>query len=466
MMRYIQLAVAALSVVLGLWVGTHDPLDGLSVQAMRGFGVILWAVGFWISQIIPEYITGLMMCVLWVLTGAAAFPKAFSNFGNNTWWLIVSAFALGAAVGKCGLLRRIALVVLKLFSPTFKGQVLGIIASGTIVSPLIPSMNAKGALSSPIVLALSRALGYEDKSKGAAGLFGASFVVFCLSGLIFMSASVTNYVLLGLTPKEAQAGITWTSWFVNALPWGVVVIGATALFVIFAYNPGNVKTVSTTYVVDELKKLGRMSRNERITATIMLCTLFLWMFESVHKISAGVVGVSAMCALLAFKVIDREDFRSRIDWAALVFIGATLNMAVILQELKIDKWLGHVLEPYLGDFLANPYLLVLAVGILMPLMRFIFVSITSAAVLFVLVLSPLMMAHGMHPWIIVFLAYTYGGVFIMPYMNSMFLCSYYSISGEMCYHKQLLPLAFAYSAFCIAASMISIPYWRWIGLIK
>ena len=30
----------------------------------------------------------------------------------------------------------------------------------------------------------------------------------------------------------------------------------------------------------------------------------------------------------------------------------------------------------------------------------------------------------------------------------------------------LLPLAFAYSAFCIAASMISIPYWRWIGLIK
>ena len=95
---------------------------------------------------------------------------------------MVGAFGLGSIAGKTGLLRRISLWVLSLFPPTFNGQVLGLLASGTVIGPLVPSMNAKAALSSPISLAISDSLGVERKSPAASGLLGA-----CYGGFVLMA---------------------------------------------------------------------------------------------------------------------------------------------------------------------------------------------------------------------------------------------------------------------------------------
>ncbi|SDF51139.1 SLC13 family permease [Sporomusa acidovorans] len=466
MLRYIRIIGAILSVIAGLYVGLHEPPAGLTVPAMRGLGVIIWAVGCWVVDIVPEYIIGMLMCILWVITKSVKFPQAFATFASGTWWMIISAFALGVAAAKCGLLRRISLFVLKLFSTSFKGQVLGFLAAGTIISPLIPSMNAKGALAAPIVHAVSKALGYKDNSTGAAGLFGAMFIAFCLTGLVFMSASVSNYVLLAMIPQQSQADITWTTWFLYAIPWGVVVLSGIGLFIIMKYKPGGAKPMSSNFAAEELAKLGPMVRDEIITTIVLLGTLVLWITESIHKISGGEVGVVAMCILLALKVIDREDFRKKIDWAALVYVGSIINMAGIIQVLKLDKWIGHVLEPSIAALLGNPYLFVICVGLLMFILRFIFVSLTAASALFILILAPLMLNYGMHPWIIVFITYTYSGVFFLPYTNSMFLCSYYAVGGEMCTHRQVIPISIAYAGLSILACLISIPYWQMVGLIK
>ena len=59
---------------------------------------------------------------------------------------------------------------------SFAGQVWGLIASGTVISPLIPSINAKATLSTPIALSISDELDLERKKAGACGLFGACYV--------------------------------------------------------------------------------------------------------------------------------------------------------------------------------------------------------------------------------------------------------------------------------------------------
>ena len=53
--------VAVLAVVLGIAIALMTPPNGLNRQAMIALGIVVWAVFWWITQIIPEYVTALMM---------------------------------------------------------------------------------------------------------------------------------------------------------------------------------------------------------------------------------------------------------------------------------------------------------------------------------------------------------------------------------------------------------------------
>ena len=71
------------------------PPEGLTAEAMHALGITIWAVGWWVTEIIPQYATGLLMCVLWSIVKAVPFSRAFANFSSSSWWIMVGAFGLG-----------------------------------------------------------------------------------------------------------------------------------------------------------------------------------------------------------------------------------------------------------------------------------------------------------------------------------------------------------------------------------
>lgn len=158
--------------------------------------------------------------------------------------------------GQDGLLKRISLCVLHLFPASFAGQVWGLIASGTVISPLIPSINAKATLSTPIALSISDELDMERKKAGACGLFGACYVGFVLAGHMFMSGSFTHYVLVGMLPPEYR-GVTWLDWLLWSLPWGLVMLVGMGLYIIWAYKPSKSVRLTKDNVAEQIRNLGR-----------------------------------------------------------------------------------------------------------------------------------------------------------------------------------------------------------------
>jgi DASS family divalent anion:Na+ symporter len=457
---------AVLSIVLSLYVAFHQPPQGLTVAAMRASAILVWAVCFWILEVIPEYVTGLVMCTLWAMIKVVPFDKAFANFSASIWWIMVGAFGLGVAATKCGLLRRISLFILKLFPPTFIGQCLGLLGAGAVVSPLIPSANARGAIAAPISLAISDCMKYERKAAGAGGLFGAMFVGFCVVGSpAFLSGSFTNYATMGLFPKAYQ-NVTWTSWLIYALPWAIFVFAGISLAIYFLYKPAQATSLSKNFGRDELARLGPMKRDEKITCAVLLITLGFWMTESIHRISSGEVAVLSICVLLALNVLNREDFRKGIDWSAIIYVGCILNIGTVFQMLKIDMWLGRALEPVISYFLSNPYLFVVALALAVFVSRIVIISMAATAVIYVIVLTPLVVTHGMHPWIIAFVSFASSNIWFLFFMNSYYLLSFYAVGGEMVEHRQMIKLSAAYAMIAIAGFLVSVPYWKAIGLIR
>lgn len=456
---------SALSVAAGAWVAFMTPPEGLDADAMRALGVTIWAVGWWITGIIPEYVTGVLMCVLWSAAKCVPFKTAFSSFSTSGWWIMVGAFALGSVAGRTGLLKRVSLWTLRLFPATFQGQVWGLLGAGTLIAPLIPSMNARGALSSPIAMGISDELGIERRSAGANGLFGACYVGFILMGHMFMSGSFSHYVLVGMLP-EGYRTVTWLQWMLWCLPWGVVVFLGMGLCIVAAYRPRTPVSLPAGYGAAQLARLGPMSRAERITLWVLLGTLALWLTESLHGISSGEVALAAMCALLITKVMDRDDFKSGIDWPAVVFVGSILNMAAVIQALKVDLWLGAALKPLLVGVVGSPYLLVVAMIAAACVIKLLIVSLTSASAIFALILPPLMVGCGINPWIACMVTFAGSDVWFLKYMNSIYLCTHFGTQGKMASHGELVKLSFAYTAVCTVGFLVSVPYWRMIGLIK
>jgi divalent anion:Na+ symporter, DASS family len=457
--------VALASIVLGVWIAMLPPPEGLTPQAMHALGIVVWSVGWWVAQIVPEYVTGLLMCALWVAVKVVPFDKAFYNFSTSGWWIMVGAFGLGAVAGRTGLLKRISLYVISLFPPTFTGQVLGLMGSGAIISPLVPSMNAKAALATPIALAISDSLGIERKTAGAAGLFGACYTGFVLMGHMFLSGSFSHYVLIATMPKEYQ-NVSWMDWLYRALPWGVVTFVGMAVAILVLFRPKVPVALPKGFGRQQLQSIGPMTRDEKIVLTVLCGALLLWMTESLHGINSGVVAVCAICALLGIGTMTRNDFKNGIEWPAVMFVGSILNMATVISTLKVDKFLAATLKPVLASVLSQPALFVCCLAVGIYLIRFIITSMTSGAVIYCLILAPILPSFGIDPWIVIFISFVAAGLWLLPYTNTIYLCGVVGTKGEMTTHKDMVKLCLAYSVILIIGSLASLPYWHLIGLIK
>lgn len=460
----IKRIVAVLAVALGIGISMTPPPAGLTHQAMIALGIVVWAVFWWITQIIPEYVTALMMCTLWAGTKCVGFKVAFDSFSSPGWWIMVGAFGLGSIAGKTGLLRRISLWVLSLFPPTFNGQVLGLLASGTVIGPLVPSMNAKAALSSPISLAISDSLGVERKSPAASGLLGACYGGFVLMGHMFLSGSFSHYIMIGALPAPYNS-ITWLDWMIWALPWGVICFAALAGSIMIMYRPKNPVSLPKGYGKEQLAKLGPMTREERIVLAVMVCALILWMTERVHGISASVVAVTAMCVLLGLKIMTASDFKNGIEWPAVMLIGCVFNMAPVIKALAIDKYLGGIFGHVIAQMAAHPAMFVTAIAVSIFLIKFLVTNMTSAAIMFSLILTPIAVQAGIHPWIVIFVAFCAGNIWILKYQNTIYLCAQFATKGEMSDHLPMVKLCFVFMGIVIIGSICSIPYWRMLGLL-
>lgn len=457
---------AVLGIVIGFVVAFMSPPAGLTVKAMLAFGVFAWAVIWLIFDVFPDYIVCLGMCGLWVLVGAVKFNVAFSFFSNPNWWILVGAFGLGLAASKTGLLRRISLVIMKLFPSTFKGQTIAMLGAGTVISPLIPSFTAKAAICAPLARGISDAMGYPLKSRGASGLFAANVVGFIAMAPAFLSASYLGFMLVSLIPKELAGPFHWLGWFIYALPWSILLLILSFICIMFLYKPKEQDALPAGYAKEQLDKMGPLGGKERITLIVIVVTLLLWMTEKLHGANGTVVAVLAVTVLLMLKVYDRADFRSGIAWDAAVFVGCIVGIGSVFPALGIDKWMGQAMFPYISPLFSNPYLFVVGFSIIIYILRFVILSQTATIAIFMVMLGPLASQAGMSPWVVGLVVYTAGNTWTVFYQNAPYVAAFYAVGGDMVNHGQIAKLSVAYMIINIIGLLACVPLWQMWGLVK
>ena len=520
--RRIKLGCAAAGALVAALLIATCPIPGLSYQATAVLGILIMAIVWWITGVLPEFVTAVVMAVLFVVVAGISVGATFSTFASSTWWLLLSAFTLGVGMKTSGLMRRIALAIVRKFPRTFRCQVIAQLVTGTVLGPLIPSLAIKGAMLAPLAMSIGDELGYERQGKRATGLFVAMLVGIRTVAPTIVSASVTGYALMATLPADVQEQFNMASWFVAALPWLVVVLALNYFLIMGMYGrgeasacdavedspsdtvgaPGNAQSLEqsslrcgTRFVgaaecadskQDEAGNsagepsrggtdlndnqsipdgLGPLSVVEKRMLAIILMTVVLWATEPFHHISAMAVGLAALVFMFVLKVIDVLAFKSGVNWTSLLFIGIALGLGSVFAEAGLNDWVMQTCGPAFQALAGNPYLLVLGIGVITVVLRFLIVSEVAYLNLLMAFLMPMAASVGVNPWVLGFSAYALVIAWFAKYQSPIYLAAFYAVDGKMAKHSELAKYCGVYLATCLAGLVVCVPYWQWMGLL-
>lgn len=514
--RRIKLGCAAAGALVAALLIATCPIPGLSYQATAVLGILIMAIVWWITGVLPEFVTAVVMAVLFVVVAGISVGATFSTFASSTWWLLLSAFTLGVGMKTSGLMRRIALAIVRKFPRTFRCQVIAQLVTGTVLGPLIPSLAVKGAMLAPLAMSIGDELGYERQGKRATGLFAAMLVGIRTVAPTIVSASVTGYALMATLPADVQEQFNMASWFVAALPWLVVVLALNYFLIMGMYGrgekagsgsetvgaPGNAQSLNrssprcgTRFVGaaecadsrrDEAESsavessrggtdlndnqsipdcLGPLSAVEKRMLAIILMTVVLWATEPFHHISAMAVGLAALVFMFVLKVIDVPAFKSGVNWTSLLFIGIALGLGSVFAEAGLNDWVMQTCGPAFQALAGNPYLLVLGIGVITVVLRFLIVSEVAYLNLLMAFLVPMAASVDVNPWVLGFSAYALVIAWFAKYQSPIYLAAFYAVDGKMAKHSELAKYCGVYLATCLAGLVVCVPYWQWMGLL-
>lgn len=520
--RRIKLGCAAAGALVAALLIATCPIPGLSYQATAVLGILIMAIVWWITGVLPEFVTAVVMAVLFVVVAGISVGATFSTFASSTWWLLLSAFTLGVGMKTSGLMKRIALAIVRKFPRTFRCQVIAQLVTGTVLGPLIPSLAVKGAMLAPLAMSIGDELRYERQGKRATGLFAAMLVGIRTVAPTIVSASVTGYALMATLPADVQEQFNMASWFVAALPWLVVVLALNYFLIMGMYGrgeasacdavedspsdtvgaPGNAQSleqsslrcgtrfVGTAECADSRRDeaessavessrggtdlndnqtipdgLGPLSAVEKRMLAIILMTVVLWATEPFHHISAMAVGLAALVFMFVLKVIDVPAFKSGVNWTSLLFIGIALGLGSVFAEAGLNDWVMQTCGPAFQALAGNPYLLVLGIGVITVVLRFLIVSEVAYLNLLMAFLVPMAASVGVNPWVLGFSAYALVIAWFAKYQSPIYLAAFYAVDGKMAKHSELAKYCGVYLATCLAGLVVCVPYWQWMGLL-
>jgi sodium-dependent dicarboxylate transporter 2/3/5 len=300
-------------------INLEKPISHLSPQI--ALGTMIWMVIWWVTECVPLGFASLLAPFIFITSGILPVSEALPKFADPIIWIFISGFILAAAFQKCGLDERIAYKLATFYKgnnpkiatffiaslPVFILSMTGsITASTTIVFPFVVAFMKilnipigatntndggnvhKTATSNNDVNDNSRQrnVGSKDKrskyaeasflSLGQAATAGAMLLLISTAPNLIAKSTVEDFV-----PDET---ISFTDWFIIGTPHAIIGL-LISWSIIFLIIKPEVNSLSASYerFRTNLKRMGKITTEEKLVLSILFAALVLWIVPSLLR---------------------------------------------------------------------------------------------------------------------------------------------------------------------------------------
>ncbi len=455
------------SALLAAFIIFVKPISGLSAQGNGMIGVTLLGLSFWIFRptTFPYFVGGAI-----ILAGAlllkVPLDVVIKGYTSPAVWVLIPALFYGFALMKTGLGKRIAYMVLKTFKPSYMGLCVSWFIIGLALSALTPSITVRLAIVMPIAIGLVEACKLEDKSRGAAFICFVAFATALLPGIGWQTGSLWGIFMMGFYPPEIRAIVTPGMWFeYMAFPWFFITVLFLGLLY-FAFKPGEPLQLSREAFKDQYAALGRITRDEIVTAVILTGALVLFSTDKWTGIKTPEAALMGFIALMLFGIIKISDIGTGVNWDIINFFGVVVGLSAMFGKSGVSDWAKPIIEPAVLSMASSPLVFLLLLTLVLWAIRFIDIpwGFTTFAILSP-VFIPLLQKFGLNPVMVSIAFIAAGNSFFLAYQQPFILLGDGLTKSRGWTGSQVSTAGLLYAIAIIVGIIVSTFYWKAMGLM-
>jgi DASS family divalent anion:Na+ symporter len=323
------------ALVLGVAVAIilPGPPAGILPQHWRLLAIFLACIVGSIVRPAPMGAVILVGVAAVAITGTMSFADALKGYADPIVWMVLCAFMIARAVTTTGLGRRIAFHFIRRLGRRSLGVGYALVATDTVLASVIPSNSARaGGILFPIARSVAEAFGSHPgptRRRLGSFLMAAVYQADVVACAIFLTGQASNPIIAKFALDVTGIELTYARWLIGAIVPGIAALLLVVYLIYWIVRPEVTDTPEAVAMAREaLDRMGPMSAQERVTATVFALIGMLWMTGSWHPISAPVVALAGICLLILTQVLTWDEILGeRAAWDVFVWYGGLFGMA-------------------------------------------------------------------------------------------------------------------------------------------
>lgn len=338
-----------------------SPPDGLSLAGWRTAAVATLMATWWVTEVIPISATAMLPLVLFPILDISDIAAAATPYANPMIFLFMGGFIIAIAMQRWDLHRRIALNIIALIGSKPRSIIVGFMVSSAFMSMWV-SNTAATMMMLPIamsVILLTKNIEHTPSDQKQYKNFGLTLMLAIaysasVGGLGTVIGTPTNALMIAFVDEAYGIEISFVQWMTIGIP--VVILGLPVIFYTLAniIYPVRIKSLpgGKEYILDEMKRLGSISRPEIMVAAVFTLVGLLWVSRPLlTDLIPGLsdAGIAIFGALLLFLIpvdlrnatfLMRWKDAEKLPWGVLILFGGGLSLAGAIQRTGLAEWVG------------------------------------------------------------------------------------------------------------------------------
>jgi DASS family divalent anion:Na+ symporter len=450
------LAPAAILLFSGSW--------GLDRNTIYFLAIASSTVVMWVFSLVDDYIPAIFAILATLAMQLVPISVVLSGLASDGFMLAMSVLGLGAVIVASGLSYRVLLMLLIKLPNSAFWQNSALLSVGFLLTPLIPSINGRVALVTPFLSDMLEILHHKAKGLAANKLAVSAFTGVSLLSGIFVSSKSVNFVVFGLLPDQVQDQFQWVGWFIAAAMTGLILLVLFAILMAVMFRGDEPAALSKDQLRLQLSLIGKMKQREWAAVIGVVIFMLGVLTTSMHKIGSPWLGMSILFGILLFGALNKNEFREKIDWPFLMYLGGIVGLTSAINYLGLVGIIAGSV-PWLGEYMHTNFSMFILLLCAVVFVIRLAVPISATIAMLATVLMPVAVHYGVNPWVVGFIILMVGEMWFLPYQCSYYIQYRQLTKGMMFDERVFLKFNALSNLTKIAAIYASLPYWKSMGML-
>lgn len=340
-------------------------IDSHQADLYRVLALAVWMIIWWGTEAIPIPATALLPIAALPMLGIFEVSEATAPYASSIIFLFMGGFIIALALEKHNLHQRIALNLLKLTGSSGNGIILGFMLATALLSMWI-SNTATAVMMLPIATSVTNLVLTKDakltksEKNFALGLMLSIAYAANIGGSMTIIGTPPNVVMAGYLNEILQYNLSFSTWLAMGIPAGLIILAITYFLItsiLFKNKLDKVKG-SEQLVTNELKKIGKISKTEKLVMAVFVFTASCWIFKQQinsligysllnDTVTAMTGGLLMFVTPVNFKksefLLKWKDTK-RLPWGILLLFGGGMCLARAMEEVGIIQLMGDFVK--------------------------------------------------------------------------------------------------------------------------